>query len=56
MDPSPVIELNRGGRRRDACRAGVRLELVERILARGDLKDYRFAHAPARSCADDWAS
>jgi RNA polymerase sigma-70 factor (ECF subfamily) len=45
MDPSPVIELNR------AVAVGMRagpaagLELVERILARGDLKDYRFAHA-----------
>jgi RNA polymerase sigma-70 factor (ECF subfamily) len=45
MDPSPVIELNR------AVAVGMRagpaagLDLVERILARGDLKEYRFAHA-----------
>jgi len=45
MDPSPVIELNRAVA--VAMRAGpaAGLELVERILARGDLKDYRFAHA-----------
>jgi len=45
MDPSPVVELNR------AVAVGMRagpaagLDLVERILARGDLRDYRFAHA-----------
>jgi RNA polymerase sigma-70 factor (ECF subfamily) len=45
MDSSPVIELNRAVA--VAMRAGpaAGLELVERILARGDLKDYRFAHA-----------
>jgi RNA polymerase sigma-70 factor (ECF subfamily) len=45
MDSSPVIELNRAVA--VAMRAGPAsgLELVERILARGDLKDYRFAHA-----------
>jgi len=45
MDPSPVIELNRAVA--VAMRAGpaAGLELVERILARGDLQDYRFAHA-----------
>ena len=45
MDPSPVIELNRAVA--VAMRAGPEagLELVERILQRGDLKDYRFAHA-----------
>jgi RNA polymerase sigma-70 factor (ECF subfamily) len=45
MDPSPVIELNRAVA--VAMRAGpaAGLELVERILARGDLEDYRFAHA-----------
>jgi RNA polymerase sigma-70 factor (ECF subfamily) len=45
MDPSPVIELNRAVA--VAMRAGPAsgLELVERILARGDLKEYRFAHA-----------
>jgi RNA polymerase sigma-70 factor, ECF subfamily len=45
MDPSPVIELNRAVA--VAMRAGpaAGLDLVERILARGDLKEYRFAHA-----------
>jgi RNA polymerase sigma-70 factor (ECF subfamily) len=45
MDPSPVIELNRAVA--VAMRAGpaAGLELVERILARGDLNEYRFAHA-----------
>ena len=45
MDPSPVIELNRAVA--VAMRAGpaAGLELVEGILARGDLKEYRFAHA-----------
>jgi RNA polymerase sigma-70 factor, ECF subfamily len=45
MDPSPVIELNRAVA--VAMRAGpaAGLELVERILTRGDLEDYRFAHA-----------
>jgi RNA polymerase sigma-70 factor, ECF subfamily len=45
MDPSPVIELNRAVA--VAMRAGPEagLELIERILARGDLKNYRFAHA-----------
>ncbi len=45
MDPSPVIELNRAVA--IAMRAGpaAGLDLVERILARGDLTDYRFAHA-----------
>jgi RNA polymerase sigma-70 factor (ECF subfamily) len=45
MDPSPVIELNRAVA--VAMRAGpaAGLDLVERILARGDLVDYRFAHA-----------
>ena len=45
MDPSPVIELNRAVA--VAMRGGpaAGLELVDRILARGDLKDYRFAHA-----------
>jgi RNA polymerase sigma-70 factor (ECF subfamily) len=45
MDPSPVIELNRAVA--VAMRAGpaAGLDLIERILARGDLKDYRFAHA-----------
>lgn len=44
-DPSPVIELNRAVAiaMRDGPEAG--LELVERILARGDLREYRLAHA-----------
>jgi RNA polymerase sigma-70 factor (ECF subfamily) len=45
IDASPVIELNRAVAiaMRDGPAAG--LELVEAILARGDLKDYRMAHA-----------
>jgi len=44
-DPSPVIELNRAVAvaMRDGPAAG--LELVDAILARGDLQDYRLAHA-----------
>src|SRR5919198_2743753 len=42
---SPVIELNRGvaGAMRDGPAAG--LAIVDAILARGDLADYRLAHA-----------
>ena len=45
MEPSPVIELNRAVAvaMRDGPAAG--LELVDRILARGDLADYHLAHA-----------
>jgi RNA polymerase sigma-70 factor (ECF subfamily) len=45
MMPSPVIELNRAVAiaMRDGPAAG--LALVDAILARGELKDYRFAHA-----------
>lgn len=45
MDPSPVIELNRAVA--IAMRAGpaAGLQLVETILNRGDLADYRLAHA-----------
>jgi RNA polymerase sigma-70 factor (ECF subfamily) len=44
-DPSPVIELNRAVAvaMRDGPAAG--LELIDAILARGDLQDYRLAHA-----------
>ena len=44
-DPSPVIELNRAVAvaMRDGPAAG--LALVDAILARGDLVEYRFAHA-----------
>ena len=44
-DPSPVIELNRAVAvaMRDGPAAG--LVLVEAILDRGDLQDYRLAHA-----------
>ena len=44
-DSSPVIELNRavGVAMRDGPAAG--LALIEAILARGDLLDYRLAHA-----------
>src|SRR5260370_40606854 len=45
LDASPVIELNRGVAvaMRDGPSAG--LDLVNAILARGDLKDYYLAHA-----------
>jgi len=45
LDPSPVIELNRAVAvaMRDGPRAG--LAIVEAILDRGDLRDYRLAHA-----------
>jgi RNA polymerase sigma-70 factor (ECF subfamily) len=45
LDPSPVIELNRAVAvaMRDGSDAG--LALVDGILGRGDLADYRFAHA-----------
>ncbi len=45
MEPSPVIELNRAVAvaMRDGPAAG--LALVDAILARGDLADYRLAHA-----------
>jgi RNA polymerase sigma-70 factor (ECF subfamily) len=44
-DPSPIIELNRAVAvaMRDGPAAG--LELIEAILARGDLVDYHFAHS-----------
>jgi RNA polymerase sigma-70 factor (ECF subfamily) len=45
LDPSPVIELNRGVAvaMRDGPGAG--LALIDAILDRGDLGDYRLAHA-----------
>jgi len=45
IDPSPVVELNRAVAvtMRDGPAAG--LALVDAILARGDLADYRLAHA-----------
>ncbi len=45
MDPSPVVELNRAVAvaMRDGPEAG--LALVDAILARGELEDYRLAHA-----------
>jgi RNA polymerase sigma-70 factor (ECF subfamily) len=45
MDPSPVVELNRAVAvaMHDGPAAG--LELIEAILARGDLSDYHLAHA-----------
>ena len=44
-DPSPVIELNRAVAvaMRDGPEAG--LALIDEILARGELADYRLAHA-----------
>lgn len=45
VDPSPVVELNRAAAIafRDGPEAG--LAIIDAILARGDLADYRFAHA-----------
>jgi RNA polymerase sigma-70 factor (ECF subfamily) len=45
LDPSPIVELNRAVAitMRDGPAAG--LPLVETILNRGDLSEYRFAHA-----------
>jgi RNA polymerase sigma-70 factor (ECF subfamily) len=45
LDPNPVVELNRAVAvaMRDGPEAG--LEMIDAILARGDLSDYRFAHA-----------
>ena len=45
MEPSPVIELNRAVAlaMRDGPAAG--LEIIDAILARGELGDYRLAHA-----------
>jgi RNA polymerase sigma-70 factor, ECF subfamily len=44
-DPSPVVELNRAAAvaMRDGPLTG--LELIDAILARGDLRDYHLAHA-----------
>lgn len=45
MAPSPVVELNRAVAiaMRDTPLAG--LDLIDRLLARGELEDYRLAHA-----------
>jgi RNA polymerase sigma-70 factor (ECF subfamily) len=45
VEPSPVVELNRAVAvaMRDGPQAG--LALIDAILARGDLSDYRLAHA-----------
>jgi RNA polymerase sigma-70 factor, ECF subfamily len=45
MDSSPVVELNRAVALagRDGPQAG--LDVIEQILARGDLSDYSLAHA-----------
>ncbi|HET7728699.1 MAG TPA: RNA polymerase sigma factor [Usitatibacter sp.] len=51
LDPSPVVELNRAVAvgMRDGPEAG--LGLVEQLLGRGELRDYRFAHgARAEFC------
>jgi RNA polymerase sigma-70 factor, ECF subfamily len=44
-DPSPVVELNRAAAvaMRDGPEAG--LELIDQILARGELADYSLAHS-----------
>ncbi len=45
IEPSPIVELNRAVAvaMRDGPAAG--LALIEAILARGELSDYRLAHA-----------
>ncbi len=45
MEPSPIVELNRAVAvaMRDGAEAG--LALVDALLARGELEDYRLAHA-----------
>lgn len=45
IDPSPVVELNRGAAvaMRDGSAAG--LEIIDRILGRGDLTQYSLAHS-----------
>jgi RNA polymerase sigma-70 factor (ECF subfamily) len=45
VDPSPVVELNRAAAMamRDGAAAG--LELIDAILARGELADYHLAHS-----------
>ena len=52
--PSPVVELNRAVAvaMRDGPAAG--LELIDAILARGDLADYHLAHAARADCAGGW--
>jgi RNA polymerase sigma-70 factor (ECF subfamily) len=45
IDPSPVIELNRAVAVAMRSGPGAGLDLIEGILSRGDLKDYRPAHA-----------
>ena len=45
MSPSPIVELNRGVAvaMRDGPAAG--LEIIDALLARGELRDYRLIHA-----------
>ena len=45
VDPSPVVELNRAAAvaMRDGPAAG--LALIDAILARGELLDYRYVHS-----------
>ncbi|MEI6085500.1 MAG: RNA polymerase sigma factor [Verrucomicrobiota bacterium] len=45
LQSSPVIELNRAVAVAMRDGAGAGLKIVDEILARGDLSDYRFAHA-----------
>lgn len=45
MEPSPVVELNRAVAVAMRDGAGAGLALVDGILARGELADYRLAHA-----------
>ena len=54
IDPSPVVELNRAVAIAMRSGPGAGLELIEGILSRGDLKDYRPAHAArAELCRRD---
>jgi RNA polymerase sigma-70 factor (ECF subfamily) len=45
VDPSPIIELNRAAAIAMADGPAAGLSIMESIAARGDLSDYRFAHA-----------
>jgi RNA polymerase sigma-70 factor (ECF subfamily) len=45
VEPSPIIELNRAAAIAMADGPAAGLSIMESIAARGDLSDYRFAHA-----------
>ncbi|MEO7322526.1 MAG: hypothetical protein ABIW48_07585 [Burkholderiales bacterium] len=48
-EPSPVVELNRAVAIAMSAGPEAGLALVDTILARGDLSDYRLAHATRRN-------